>query len=378
MLPAKIGRFIGSSGSESCCLMKSSSKNGSAAAAAPAAAARRLGARAHARKPSPAATELLPEQATNAPTRSRRRPLASCNSPPPRDSSPRAADSMPSVTLLPFLPLRDVPRGKTGNHQDRHHSPGVACGSVVAVLALISAGLAYLWFRPNRAEIDARLGLEHWDVVADGLHNSNTDMILWRGDFLLVHDARPYHFGSPDARLVVRRSRDGRHWEELARLAVPGKDIRDPKLAVIGGKLFLYALPNSGKMATPEGTVVATSDDAVQWTPFEPVEPAGWLFWRPKSNDGGATWYVPAYWHAHGKSILLRSTDGRALAAGLGDPRRRRQRRDRHRVPARRPPARHRATRDHARHDPRQLRRPDRDRRRGAALHRSGRHSAAG
>jgi hypothetical protein len=50
----------------------------------------------------------------------------------------------------------------------------------------------------------------------------------------------------------------------------------------------------------------------VQWTPFEPVEPAGWLFWRPKSNDGGTTWYVPAYWHAHGKSILLRSTDGRA------------------------------------------------------------------
>jgi hypothetical protein len=182
----------------------------------------------------------------------------------------------------------------------------------IAVLALIAAGLGYLWFRPNRAEIDARLDLEHWDVVADGLHNSNTDMILWRGDFLLVHDARPYHFGSPDARLVVRRSRDGRHWEELARLAVPGKDIRDPKLAVIGGKLLLYALPNSGKMATPEGTVVATSDDAVQWTPFEPVEPAGWLFWRPKSNDGGTTWYVPAYWHAHGKSILLRSTDGRA------------------------------------------------------------------
>ncbi|MBS1106943.1 MAG: uncharacterized protein H6Q91_2445 [Deltaproteobacteria bacterium] len=188
---------------------------------------------------------------------------------------------------------------------------GVRVRVVVVAFALIAAGLAYLWFRPNRAEIEARLQIEHWDVVADGRHNSNTDMILWRGDFLLVHDARPYHFGSPDARLVVRRSRDGRHWEELARLAVRGKDIRDPKFAVIGGKLFLYALPNSGKMATPEGTVVATSDDAVQWTPFEPVEPAGWLFWRPKSNDGGKTWYVPAYWHAHGKSILLRSTDGR-------------------------------------------------------------------
>jgi hypothetical protein len=183
---------------------------------------------------------------------------------------------------------------------------------VVFAVALIAAGLAYLWFRPNRAEIDPRLRLEHWDAVADGLHNSNTDLILWRGDFLLVHDARPYHLGSPAARLVVRRSRDGRRWQELARLQVPGKDIRDPKFAVIGHKLFLYALPNSGTMATPEGTVLATSDDAMHWTPFEPVEPAGWLFWRPKSNDGGKTWYVPAYWHHHGKSILLHSTDGRA------------------------------------------------------------------
>lgn len=183
---------------------------------------------------------------------------------------------------------------------------------LVAAVALIAAGVAYLWFRPNAAEIDPRLQLEHWDVVADGRHNSNTDMILWHGDFLLIHDTRPFHLGSPDARLVVRRSRDGRAWEELARLQVPGKDIRDPKFAVIGGKLFLYALPNTGIAATPEGTVLATSDDAIHWTPFEPIEPAGWLFWRPKSNDGGKTWYVPAYWNGHGKSVLLRSTDGRA------------------------------------------------------------------
>jgi hypothetical protein len=182
---------------------------------------------------------------------------------------------------------------------------------VLGVLALLLVGLAWLWFRPNRAEVDPRLQLEHWDVVADGLHNSNTDMILWRGDFLLVHDARPYHFGSPEARLVLRRSTDGRRWEELARFQVPGKDIRDPKLALIGGRLHLYALPNSGKMATPEGTLLATSEDAVHWTPLEPIEPAGWLLWRPKSNDGGKTWYVPAYWKDHGKSILLRSNDGR-------------------------------------------------------------------
>jgi hypothetical protein len=177
-------------------------------------------------------------------------------------------------------------------------------------LAVFAGFLAWLWFRPNRAEVDPRLRLEWWDAVADGLHNSNTDLILWQGDFVLVHDARPYHFGSPEARLVVRRSSDGRAWRELARFQVPGKDIRDPKLAVIGGRLHLFALPNSGRMATPEGTLLATSADGVTWTPLEPVGPEGWLFWRPKSNDGGRTWYVPAYWKDHGRSILLRSMDG--------------------------------------------------------------------
>lgn len=134
---------------------------------------------------------------------------------------------------------------------------------LLVFLALLGAGFAWLGWRPNRAEIAPGLELEHWDIVADGRHNSNTDLIEWQGDFLLVHDERPYHFGSPEARLVVRRSRDGRSFEELARLAAPGKDIRDPKLAVIDGRLFLYALPNSGKMATPEGTVLATSEDAL-------------------------------------------------------------------------------------------------------------------
>jgi len=186
----------------------------------------------------------------------------------------------------------------------------------VIALGLLVLGLGALllhaWLRPNRAEVDPRLALEHWDAVSDGEHNSNTDMIEWQGDFLLVHDERPHHLGTPAARLVVRRSPDARRWEALSRLRLPGRDIRDPKLAVIGGRLFLYALPNSGTMAAPEGTVLATSDDAVEWTPFEPVGPEGWLFWRPKSPDGGATWYVPAYWKDHGESILLRSTDGRS------------------------------------------------------------------
>jgi hypothetical protein len=182
------------------------------------------------------------------------------------------------------------------------------------IIGLAGAGLAALlaWWalRPNRAEVDPRLGLDDWSIVADGRHNSNTDLIEWRGAFLLVHATSPWHLGSTRSRLLVKRSRDGRAWQTLASLRLPGQDVRDPKVVEIAGRLHLYALPNEGLQATPLGTVLSTSEDGAAWTPFEPVGPAGWLFWRPKTRDGSA-WYVPAYWHEHGRSMLLRSTDGR-------------------------------------------------------------------
>jgi hypothetical protein len=183
----------------------------------------------------------------------------------------------------------------------------LAATAIVLLVAVLIA--AYALLRPNRAQLAPALGIESWDVVADGEHNSNTDMIFWRGQFWLVHAASPYHLGTPESRLLIRRSNDARSWETMATLNVPGKDIRDPKFAPIGDRLFLYALPNEGVFATPEQTVVATSEDGASWSDFQPVGPPGWLFWRPKSADG-RTWYVPAYWFEHGKSILLRSRDG--------------------------------------------------------------------
>lgn len=180
---------------------------------------------------------------------------------------------------------------------------------VLLLLMSVGAVILYWFTRPNRASIDPRLQMESWDVVKDGQHNSNTDMIFWRGQFHLAHAASPYHMGSNRCRLVLRRSSDARVWEKVAELGMPGEDIRDPKFAVIGDQLFLYALPNRGFKATPYGTVYSTSSDGTTWPPFAPIAQLGWLFWRPKTRDG-VTWYVPAYWHEHGKSILLSSTDG--------------------------------------------------------------------
>jgi hypothetical protein len=181
--------------------------------------------------------------------------------------------------------------------------------TAAAVLLLVALAGAYALLRPNRAQLASTLEIESWDVVADGEHNSNTDMIFWRDHFWLIHAASPYHMGTPKSRLVIRRSSDTRSWETVTSLQVAGKDIRDPKFAPIAGRLFLYALSNEGFFATPEGSVVSTSRDGKTWSEFRPVGPKGWLFWRPKSADG-RTWYVPAYWWDHGRSVLLRSLDG--------------------------------------------------------------------
>jgi hypothetical protein len=189
----------------------------------------------------------------------------------------------------------------------------VAAGLGLLLLCALCAALllGYGSLRPNRAAVEPSLGLESWDVVRDGTHNSNTDMIFWKGRFFLVHASSPFHMGTPRSKLVVRSSRDARRWDEIAELRIAGKDVRDPKLAAIGDELLLYALSNDGFMARPNRTLVASSRDGAAWSTFEPIGHPGWLLWRPKTRDG-REWYAAAYWHEHGRSVLMRSLDGRA------------------------------------------------------------------
>ncbi|GAB4317512.1 MAG: sialidase family protein [Promethearchaeota archaeon] len=168
-----------------------------------------------------------------------------------------------------------------------------------------------LFPRRNDSWVNTALDLRAWPVVADGWHNSNTDLVEFGGLYYLAHAASPYHVGSKLCRIVVREADHprSRAWKPVAAISVPGEDVRDPKFAVVGGRLFLYVLKNRGIVADPYATALTTSVDGRRWTPLRDVEPAGWLFWRPKSPDG-KDWFAPAYWHEHGVSALFRSTDG--------------------------------------------------------------------
>jgi hypothetical protein len=179
---------------------------------------------------------------------------------------------------------------------------------LLAVAAAAALGVALL--RLNRAyEPGTPPALETWPAVADGLHNSNTDLIHWRGSFWLAHAAAPWHFASARTRIVLRRSEDARSWREVASFSVPGEDVRDPKLALRGDRLFLYFLPNRHlPEPQPYTTFVTSSKDGLSWEEPVPVEPRGWLLWRPKALGDGLV--VTAYWHEHGRAALLRSADG--------------------------------------------------------------------
>ena len=92
----------------------------------------------------------------------------------------------------------------------------------------------YWYYRPNTSWVNPELELESWDAVADGMHNSNTDMIYWEGKFYLIHASSPFHLGTSESRLVLWKSSDAKDWKKITELDFETEDdIRDPKFANI-------------------------------------------------------------------------------------------------------------------------------------------------
>jgi hypothetical protein len=188
---------------------------------------------------------------------------------------------------------------------------GWVFGSLVVILVLLASLIAYWYLRPNRAQVNTSIVVDSWDIANDRMHNSNTDLIVWQGKYYVSYVSSPFHFGSKESALHVKVSTDqGLTWLEVNTFTPFGEDIRDPKFAAIGNRLFLYALKNTSFVAEPYITVYSYTDDGLKWTTFDVVPGLdGWLFWRPKTQDG-ITFYNAAYWFQHGKSVLLKSTDG--------------------------------------------------------------------
>lgn len=120
-------------------------------------------------------------------------------------------------------------------------------------------------------------------------HNAFTDLIRYRGRWLLVFREASRHV-SPDGALRVLVSRDGRQWESAARLEIPGRDLRDPKLTESpDGRLMLtsYAVQREVE-GTPGVSVAWFSRDGREWSGPEHIgDPNLWL-WRVTWHRGVA------------------------------------------------------------------------------------------
>ena len=114
-------------------------------------------------------------------------------------------------------------------------------------------------------------------VYSDGLHSENTEMIGLHARILLVfRGGEEGQIGSARARIKIFESRDqGRTFTLLSEVSannLPGdRDIRDPKLVEMGGRLFLYAISR------------------VPGFHYRDLGGQAWTV-RAESADGGRTW----------------------------------------------------------------------------------------
>lgn len=183
-------------------------------------------------------------------------------------------------------------------------------GLLILILVIgLGIIIASWYFSTNTSKINPDLQIELWNAVTAEGHNFNTDLLLWNDYFYLIHQHSKTHFFDGDSKLVLLRSNDCKNWKKISEIKYEGLEFRDPKLAVIYNQLFLYALKNFAYDPEPSQTVYATSKEGYEWSEFKEIEPKGYLFWKPKTLDS-LTWYTTAYWHEHGKSILIKSDDG--------------------------------------------------------------------
>ena len=142
-----------------------------------------------------------------------------------------------------------------------------------------------------------------------GRHNAFTDLIRFKGRFYCVFREGAGHV-SPDGKIRVLTSADGKNWKSEAVLDKKGQDLRDAKISKMpDGRLMILggAAPRKARESVPTGSFVSFSTDGATWTaPQLAGDPKRWI-WR-------VTWHKAAGYAVDynylGKTNLLTTTDG--------------------------------------------------------------------
>jgi hypothetical protein len=125
-----------------------------------------------------------------------------------------------------------------------------------------------------------------WDHAP---HNAFTDLVRFKDQWYCAFREGDAHV-SPDGKLRVISSTDGKQWESAALLDHPTHDLRDACLSQTpDGRLMLLGGAQLAKDGQhPTGTVVSFSEDGQMWTPPELVLPLPQWLWRVTWHAGMA------------------------------------------------------------------------------------------
>jgi hypothetical protein len=144
-------------------------------------------------------------------------------------------------------------------------------------------------------------------------HNAFTDLARHRGRWYCC-----FREGSAHAlcagNVRVLSSGDGLSWESVARIALRGVDLRDPKFSGASNRgldLVMGASPVRKGRYEGRGTLLCRSADGMSWTPPRPIAEEGDWIWRVERSGGrsyGLSYRLPS--QARWTLTLLGSDDG--------------------------------------------------------------------
>lgn len=166
--------------------------------------------------------------------------------------------------------------------------------TVLFLIIVIIGGIFTYWvLRPNTAQVESDLNMETWDVETEYDHNAFTDMVYWNGNFYLSFRVAPSH-ADPSAKILVLKSTDAKEWQPSKEFFREGRDIRDPKMAIINDRLFIYVISALSIDDPTTSTFYSFTEDGSAWQDLVEAEPVNKRWWRPKTFDGN-TWYCPIF-----------------------------------------------------------------------------------
>lgn len=151
--------------------------------------------------------------------------------------------------------------------------------------------------------------LEVRKVFTNSKHNAFTAMRRFKGDLYLAFRAGDAH-NSPEADVLVLKSKDGKEWTEAKRVNV-ARDDRDPQMVATDKSLFLYIPAMNGAVLE---TWLTRTDDGMNWSePVKVYEPQ-FILWKPNLYNG--VFYAAAHKKdetsgGKGREVhLVKSADG--------------------------------------------------------------------